>query len=1267
MPAAGGPARSTVSPTPFASGAATPLASAPTTASKPDPFADFRVWFERWHRHEGRPPPDLETQGLALVRQRSEAMRRLIRTDPRQALERALPTAVRASLPPSMRDLLETRVSGRGDLEVLCVLPEPGREGEIEPLQRYAVLSGTRYRAYVYGRRVVQPTRREIFLNGIALDRLMAVAESSTRTLETPEAAAFLSANPAMPCAHGADHPAAGPNAVVLEACGEPVPFCQPTHASAYAEELAAAEEIAQPPAAASAAAGVRKRLIFIRVDFPDLTGEPFGTNRAAALARELDQFYQSNSYGRAGFSPIGEGSEVTPVFRLSRTAASYGAGNDAGDLRADARNAARAAGYVLGNFDYDIICLRNVPGFGWAGLGYVGAPGAWIRGTSSTGVTAHELGHNFGLPHANFWDTGGETITGPGQSIEYGDKFDTMGAANAGNYHFNARYKRLLGWLQEGEYTVATTNGRYRIFAHDQPVSGSRGLQVFANARTNYWLEYRQLFTNKPALMQGASLRWAGRGSEASLLLDTTPGSALEKDDAPILIGRTYSDFAAGIHLTPVARGGANPAWLDIVVNRGLFPSNRPPSLALRGGPAVGSTATEFHWQAEAHDPDGDELAYAWDFGDQSPGPNAASVTHRWTNAGHYRLQCTVSDLRGGTARQSVLVQIGNPATFRLAGRVVADGQPAANAKVSIGQGRQTYTDSDGTFELTGVPRGTYTLAAGTLEGVRFEPQGFRNPVSVTGHRTGLDFAAADAASGVPLTLLAAGSSWRYWDQGTDPGPDWREAAFEDSAWNEGPAILGYGGDRETTIIGFGPNASQKFITSWFRRSVVVPDPRQLTRARIGLLRDDGAIVHLNGRELVRDNLPTGSITASTRASSTVSGAAEQTYYEWELDPASFLEGTNQLAVEVHQSGPTSSDTAFDLRLTAEAAPPNEPGIRWVRPTDAQIFTAPARVVLSAIRGDPPGSRLQRLEFLADGQVVATASQPPFSATWLEATPGKHVLGLRGHLADGTILEGSSLAIEVRDPELTPTLIARGSDWRFLDTGIAPDAGWTSLAFDDATWGEGPARLGYGEDGEFTRLRYGTNPSLRHVTTWFRRRFEVAAADQITQLVCRMARDDGAIVHLNGQEVLRSNLRAGPVTATTLAASEVTNDAEQVYLESSLDADALVEGMNVLAAEVHQVNRSSSDLGFDLELIARRSGLPAFPQLAGVLGPAGLTLRWPARFAAWTLETTPDLASPAAWSRVEGTPSTLGDQVVLTLQAPPNQAFFRLAAPSAR
>src|SRR4029434_763896 len=108
------------------------------------------------------------------------------------------------------------------------------------------------------------------------------------------------------------------------------------------------------------------------------------------------------------------------------------------------------------------------VPGWGWAGLGYVGASGAWLRNAFSTGVAGHEVGHNFGLNHANYWDTSGASVIGNGNSIEYGDSFDTMGSASAGANHFNAGYKRYLNWLQTGGTLSVSNSGTYRIYAHD-------------------------------------------------------------------------------------------------------------------------------------------------------------------------------------------------------------------------------------------------------------------------------------------------------------------------------------------------------------------------------------------------------------------------------------------------------------------------------------------------------------------------------------------------------------------------------------------------------------------------------------------------------------------------------------------------------------------------------------------------------------------------------------------------------------------------------
>lgn len=1186
-------------------------------------FAGFESWLRQWHAADARTrrDEDLEAAGLSFARERREALKNLIRTDPRRALELALSADVRASLPAALAGLLEESVDARGDLEVLCALAEPGREGTGEPIRHYAVFPDRRLRAFVFGNREFAPTRLDVPLRGIAVDGLMAVAESATE--EEPDAAP------------------------------------EPAGSRALA---------------ASSSSPSLKTLLLIRVDFGDLPGESLSSLRASSLARELDQFYRENSYGRAGFRLIGAGSAVTPVFRLPRTAAYYG-GNDAHTtLRNDARTAARNAGYTLGDYQYDVVCLGSVPGFDWSGLGYVGQPGAWIRGTTSTGVTAHELGHNLGLHHANFWDTDGRSVTGAGASIEYGDKFDTMGAAEAGAYHFNARYKRQLGWLYPGEFTVASSNGIYRILAHDEPqiAPGSRGLQIFVNARTNYWIEFRRKFTTNPALLHGAGLRWARRDTGPTLLLDTTPGSAGEKDDSPIALGRTYSDHTSGIHLTPIAQGGSSPAWMDIVVQRGTFPSNRPPLLELDAPLRQGTSATVFEFRATGTDPDDDRLAYFWEFGDDTAGTNSPVARHRWTANGDYVVRCTVSDTRGGLARRSFAVRVGSPGTFRLSGRVIAGGEPLADVRVAAGTGRPTLTDTDGTYLLTGVARGRVTLQA-TAEDRQFEPVAFRNPLDIAADRAGLDFAALEVATRVALTLVPAGSVWRYWDQGSVIGTAWRNLDYNDLAWNSGPAILGYGGDRETTVISYGPDENRKYITAWFRRGFAVADPTRLSNVRLGLLRDDGAAVYLNGQELLRDNLPSGTLTATTLASASVANANETRYFEFEVSSSRLVAGTNVLAVELHQSSQGSTDTAFDLRLTANLERPAEAGIRLVRPTAGTSLTAPARITFAAALGEFPGhsgARVVRVDFLADGRTVATATDPPYAAVWNDAPPGDFTVAAAALLDDGARIESDPVEIEIRDPGLNPVLIPAGSIWRFLDTGVAPPSSWTRAEFDDDNWGAGPARLGYGEDGEFTVIRPGPDPSRRAITTWFRHRFEIASAEGIDSLRLRLQRDDGAVVHLNGKEVFRTGLRTGVVTPTLTALSDIQNESELAWVERSLDPGDLVDGPNVVAVEMHQFSAASDDLGFDLELRATRSLLPAdpVPALAWRLADGRLVLLWPASAAAagWRLEAAPAVGAAAAWAPATGTPVPAGDRLELpvAVDAGPGPGFYRLARP---
>ena len=173
-----------------------------------------------------------------------------------------------------------------------------------------------------------------------------------------------------------------------------------------------------------------------------------------------------------------------------------------------------------------------------------------------------------------------------------------------------------------------------------------------------------------------------------------------------------------------------------------------------------------------------------------------------------------------------------------------------------------------------------------------------------------------APAVSAADTTLVPTGATWKYLDNGSDQGTAWRAAAFNDSAWPSGPAQLGYGDGDEATTLGFGPDANNKFITTYFRRAFSVTNASLFSNLTLRLLRDDGAVVYLNGVEVWRTNMPAGSVTHLTAASVAIGGADETTFVQTTISPSLLVNGTNVLAIELHQSGGTSTDISFDLQL---------------------------------------------------------------------------------------------------------------------------------------------------------------------------------------------------------------------------------------------------------------------------------------------------------------------------------------------------------------
>jgi hypothetical protein len=713
----------------------------------------------------------LEEEGVRLASERRKALRNLIASDPARALALAVPQGVRRTLPESVTSLLEEHVSGRGSLDVFGALARPGSEKEVTPTFHTATISGRNYKAFVYGRRLGVPSRQNIPLNGIAVDNLLAVNENPLRLLEPEEAADRLPAASDAVCAVSGNPASINQTPVAADVGGETYVLCGPSHALRLNEQLVEAEVAGNTgggggEVAASPATEGNKKLLLIRVDFSDAPGEPVSDANGTSLISGLNDFYSESSFGRSSFALNGSGSAITPTFRMPQTAAWYGANDAYVQLRTDARNAAAGSGYTLSSYHYDLICFDNVPGWAWAGLGYVGAAGAWLHGYFTVGVAGHELGHNYGLNHANFWDTGVEGVFSTnGVSVEYGDNQDTMGSANAGANHFNARYKKYMDWLKNGETTNVTVSGVYRIYPHDDTNSINLlcGLSIARSASTNYWVEFRQKFTGNRWLMSGAGIRWAGTGNQRSHLLDTTPGSPNGKTDAALVLGRTFSDHAAGVHITTLRNNGTTPESLDIRVNLGQFAGNAAPSVTIDAGPTSTSIGSPLSFSATASDGDGDSLAYYWDFGDGTFGTNGASASKSWSSTGEYVVRCEVSDMKGKVASDSVVVTVGSPSTFQISGLVTSGGVPLQGVRMAVSSTKVAYTDSDGTYTLVGLAAGSYTVSA-ARENYSFSPFGFSNPVTVGPSRTGIDFSGSGGGGGggtVTLSSPANGATY--------------------------------------------------------------------------------------------------------------------------------------------------------------------------------------------------------------------------------------------------------------------------------------------------------------------------------------------------------------------------------------------------------------------------------------------------------------------------------------------------------------------------
>ncbi len=240
--------------------------------------------------------------------------------------------------------------------------------------------------------------------------------------------------------------------------------------------------------------------------------------------------------------------------------------------------------------------------------------------------------------------------------------------------------------------------------------------------------------------------------------------------------------------------------------------------------------------------------------------------------------------------------------------------------ATASIGANGYLRVWADGHDAIPGqtFPRGYWPWRSFTTEGyhTNFSLSSGGESVLVT-KASGLATTALITAASPAPVLPATVAVWKYLDDGSNQSTQWRARSFVDSAWATGPGELGYS-DSPATTVSYGPDGNNKYITTYFRHTFQVADPALIANLTLKLLVDDGAVLYLNGVEVIRKNLPDGEITALTLATLAVGGADETSYSTYNLPNTGLIAGSNVLAVEVHQSAGSSSDLSFDVGLTA-------------------------------------------------------------------------------------------------------------------------------------------------------------------------------------------------------------------------------------------------------------------------------------------------------------------------------------------------------------
>jgi len=172
-----------------------------------------------------------------------------------------------------------------------------------------------------------------------------------------------------------------------------------------------------------------------------------------------------------------------------------------------------------------------------------------------------------------------------------------------------------------------------------------------------------------------------------------------------------------------------------------------------------------------------------------------------------------------------------------------------------------------------------------------------------------------------------------------------------------------------------------------------------------------------------------------------------------------------------------------------------------------------------------------------------------------------------------------------------TIALMTMTNMWLYNQTSDFSAVNWFATNYNDSAWPAGRALLSF----ESASLPAPKNTPLTigRTTYYFRTTFNMPTNPAGFTLTVRTVLDDGAVIYLNGSEVLRVAITNNPVNYTNVATRSVGDAVLESFV---IPGNRLLAGTNVLAAEVHQSDSGSTDIVWGLALDATKTTTNIFP-----------------------------------------------------------------------